>query len=242
MDSTKLLYLEHSDVLENTAKVVSVEKDGERDVIVLEATIFYPQGGGQPYDQGVMQSNGATFLVEEVRFVDGIVRHIGKFEHGTFAAGQEVACTVQKDRRQLHSRLHSAGHVVDLGVTSLGLKWIPGKGYHFPDGPYVEYAGDVENADKEKLKADLEAVCNKVIAEDRKTTLQFMEKDKLHEVCHFVPDYIPEGKPTRVVFYGDFAVPCGGTHVGRLSEIGHMAIRKIKTKGGNIQVAYDVDR
>ncbi len=101
----------------------------------MDGTIFYPQGGGQPYDQGVIESAKGKFLVEEVRFVDGIVKHIGMFERGSFEKGDEVTCHVDKARRDLHSRLHSAGHIVDMGMTELGLGWIPGKGYHFPDGP-----------------------------------------------------------------------------------------------------------
>ena len=57
-----------------------------------------------------------------------------------------------------------------------------------------------------------------------------------------VPDYIPTDKPCRVVMYGDFGVPCGGTHVANLSELVSMTIRKIKSEKGNIRVAYDVKR
>ncbi len=78
--------------------------------------------------------------------------------------------------------------------------------------------------------------------EDRATRLLFVDKDKMKEVCHFVPDYIPEGKPARVVMYGDFGVPCGGTHVSSLGEINQIVIRKIKAEKGNVRVAYDVSR
>ncbi len=242
MEPTKLLYLEDFSVLEKEARVLEVRNEEGREVIVLDATIMYPQGGGQPYDKGTIESVSGKFIVEEVRFVDGIVRHIGKFERGGFSAGETVRCTVDRERRALNSRLHSGGHVVDLGVTQLKLGWIPGKGYHFPDGPYVEYEGTFNEADKEKIRVALEEMCNKCIAEGRETKLLFMDKEQMKSVCHHVPDYIPEGKPARVVMYGDFGVPCGGTHVQNLSEIGHLTIRKIKAGGGKIKVSYDVLR
>jgi Ser-tRNA(Ala) deacylase AlaX len=69
-----------------------------------------------------------------------------------------------------------------------------------------------------------------------------METERMHEVCHHVPDYLPEGKPGRVVLFGDFGVPCGGTHVLNSKDIRSMTIRKLKAKGNTIQVGYDVER
>lgn len=242
MSLTKLLYLEDFNLLVSEAKVESVLEENGKTVVLLDQTVFYPQGGGQPYDKGSMESENAKFIVDEVRFVDGLVKHIGSFEKGTFRVGDSVKLLVDKERRILNSKLHAAGHVVDMGVTELKLNWIPGKGYHFPDGPYVEYAGSLEGMDKEKLKVDLENACNAFVQEGRETKVLFMEKDEMKDVCHFVPDYIPEGKPGRVVMYGDFGVPCGGTHVNNLSEIRHITIRKVKEEKRIIKVGYDVER
>lgn len=247
MTPTTLLYLEDFNLLHCDAVVQEVMEENGKSIIILDQTVFYPQGGGQPYDQGtiVMRNGGmlnAEFNVEEVRFVDGGVKHIGSLKNGSFNVGDAVECHMDEVRRTLNSRLHSAGHVVDMAVTSLHLPWVPGKGYHFPDGPYVEYAGSLDGMDKEKLKADIEAACNAFVKEARSTTLVFMPKEHMHTVCHFVPDYIPEGKPARVVMYGDFGVPCGGTHVSNLSEIKSMTIRKVKQNGDAIRVAYDLIR
>ncbi|MBI1838870.1 MAG: hypothetical protein HYR95_01025 [Candidatus Colwellbacteria bacterium] len=242
MNQTKLKYLQDFTLLESVSRVVETSQENERNVVILDETIFYPQGGGQPYDRGIIEGLSGKFAVEEVRFIDGVVKHIGKFENGVLNTGDEVKCLVDSQRRKLHSRIHSAGHVVDMAVTSLNLNWVPGKGYHFPDGPYVEYAGNLGETDKERLKTDIENLCNKFVDENRETKLLLIDKEKMKEVCHFVPDYIPEDKPARVVMYGDFGVPCGGTHVGHLGDIGHMTIRKIKSEGENVRVGYDVDR
>ncbi|MDO8622595.1 MAG: alanine--tRNA ligase-related protein [bacterium] len=243
MSLTTLTYLEDFILLSAPASVLEVVTgDGGREIVILDRTIFYPQGGGQPYDQGTIEGPTGVFAVEEVRFVDGIVKHIGHTVRGPLHAGDAVSCTVDRTRRELHSRIHSAGHVVDMAVHALHLPWVPGKGYHFPEGPYVEYAGSLDGLDREKLKADLERSCNTFVAENRETTLRFMEKERMKDVCHFVPDYIPEGKPARVVMYGDFGVPCGGTHVSHLGDIRHLTIRKIKPEGPRIRVGYDVER
>ena len=242
MEATKLLYLQNFTLRECLAKVVSVTTEDDRTVVILDQTIFYPQGGGQPFDQGALIGTAAKFAVAEVRFVDGLVKHIGNFERGTLAAGDTVSCQIDAARRELNSRLHSAGHVVDLAVAAVGLPWVPGKGYHFPDGPYVEYAANLEGLDREKLRTDIETKANAIIAEGRSTTLKFMPKEDMAKVCRFVPDYIPEGKPGRVVMYGDDGIPCGGTHVSNLAEIRSMTIRKIKPNGAAIRVSYDVGR
>ncbi|KKR89219.1 MAG: hypothetical protein UU85_C0004G0060 [Candidatus Wolfebacteria bacterium GW2011_GWA2_42_10] len=242
MQPTKLLYLEDFNLLATEAKVLEVTQENGKDIVLLDQTVFYPQGGGQPYDKGVIERPSGKFSVEEVRFVEGVVKHIGKFDSVTFQTGETVKCVVDETRRALNSRINSAGHVVDMAVTALKLNWVPGKGYHFPEGPYVEYAGSLGELDKEKLKTDIENLCNKFIGENRPTKLIFMPKEKMHEVCHHVPEYLLEGKPARVVMYGDFGVPCGGTHVNNLADIRGITIRKIKPEGSNVRVAYDVSK
>jgi len=241
--ATTLLYLQDFNLLEADACIEGVKMDDAKNkvFVILDQTIFYPQGGGQPYDTGVLQTKSGKFTVQEVRFVDGMVRHYGEYAPNAHP-GERAHCIVDGERRFLNSRLHSAGHVVDMGVTKLGLGWVPGKGYHFPDGPYVEYTGTLREEVREKLRGDLEAACNGYVEEARATKLVFMPKEEMHKVCHFVPDYLPEGKPARVVMYGDFGVPCGGTHVNNLSEIKKIFVRKLKPEKGNIRVAYDIER
>ncbi len=240
MNPTKLIYLENFTIVEDDAKVVDLIEEDARSIIILDQTIFYPQGGGQPYDKGALENKSGKFIVEEVRFVDGIVKHFGKFETGIFNINDIVHCIIDQPRRELNSRLHSAGHIVDMAVNSLALNWIPGKGYHFPEGPYIEYAGKLENIDREKLKADIESLCNKFILEKIPTKLLFMDKEEMRKICHHIPKFLPSGKPLRVVMYGDFGVPCGGTHVSNLNDVNKMSIRKIKQEGSNIRIGYDI--
>lgn len=240
MSKTKLLYLEDFTCLKSQAKVLEVIQENDHCIVILDQTIFYPQGGGQPYDTGILQSPTGEFVVEEVRFVDGVVRHIG---NGNIQVGDSVICHVDKDRRMLNARIHSAGHLVDKAIAELNLPWKPGKGYHFPNGPYDEYQGSLEGIDKEKLKSDIERLCNEYIIKGGKTEVIFMTKQEMQKVCRYTPDF-PEEKETRarIVIHDGFYMPCGGTPVADLSEIGSMTIRKIRPEGSNIRVGYDVAR
>ena len=241
MIATKLLYLEKFTLLEALSLVESVIEEDGKTVIVLNETIFYPQGGGQPYDTGVIDSPAGRFLVEEVRFADGAVRHIGRFESGGFAPGERVMCRVDASRRMLNARIHSAGHLVDRAVAELNLPWRPGKGYHFPNGPYDEYEGVLEGLDKEEVKNDLEAVCNRYVSEGGRTEVIFMTRDGMQATCRYIPDFpIEKGERARVVVHGGFSMPCGGTPVADAREIGPITIRKIKQEGAKIRVGYDI--
>lgn len=242
MISTKLIYLEDMHTLEGDAKVVGVGEMDGRAYIVLDQTILYAQGGGQPADHGVIKNNVSTFTVTDVRFKDGIVYHYGEFEKGALAIGDSVAVQVDGERRQLHKRLHAGAHVLDMVVAEMNLPWVPGKGYHFPGGPYVEYAGSLDGIDVQQLKEKMEKRIHEIIASDASTRTVFVNKEEMTKLCRFVPEHLPEGKPTRVVLYGDFGVPCGGTHVAHLSEIGKENIRKIKVEKGIVKIGYDISR
>ncbi|KAF7020376.1 hypothetical protein CFC21_033484 [Triticum aestivum] len=138
---TRLAYFDDMWALRAPATILSLhQEEGGRRAVVLDATVFHPQGGGQPADTGAIVSAagaGARFLVEDVRVKDGVVFHYGRFEDAAgeeLSQGQSVSLEIDAERRKLNSRLHSAGHLLDNCMTNLGLKLEPGKGYHFADG------------------------------------------------------------------------------------------------------------
>lgn len=237
---TKLLYLENNEQLTCSAHVLAVmSTDDGRITLVLDQTVFYPQGGGQPCDTGFINTADGKFVVEQVRFVDGQVQHTGHFEQGSIDVGQVVECVVDCERRLLNSRIHSAGHVIDVAVDQLGFTWQLGKGYHFPQGPYVEYSG-VAPEDRDALARAIEDACHALIAQKLSVSFIFAEKKDLPTLCAHVPDYLPEDKPVRVVKFGASGTPCGGTHVVNLGDIGTITIRKIKVSGNIIRISYAV--
>jgi Ser-tRNA(Ala) deacylase AlaX len=236
--ATKLLYLDDFDVISAVAAVLSVFKteDG-RDDVVLDQTCFYPRGGGQDWDEGVIQGPNGKLLVREVRLdEEGTVHHIGTIE-GKIDENEAITCQVDKQRRNVNTRLHSAGHVIDMAVNSLGLDWVPGKGAHYPHMSFVEY--DAMNED-EAVTEKIQQKVNETLQENIVNTLRYVDKEELAKLCRHVPTNIPSNKPTRVVLYGDFGVPCGGTHVKQLKDIGTIEVTKVKSKKGITKVSYHV--
>ncbi len=223
------------------AVVVDVREHEGKIIVVLDQTVFYPQGGGQPYDTGIITSATSEFKVLETRYLNGEVLHIGEFTHERFTAGEKVTCKIDADRRALNTRLHSAGHLVDYALRELNISWKAAKGYHFPQGPYDEYLGSLDGLDKETFLKQLESKCNELIGRDTHTEVRFMSLEEMKDVCLFVPEAIPGNKPGRVVMYGEKGIACGGTHVAHLGEIGKMIIRKIKQEGPIVRVAYALE-
>ncbi|MCW1908363.1 MAG: alanine--tRNA ligase-related protein [Candidatus Saccharibacteria bacterium] len=238
--STKLLYMEDMQALTCDAYVTRSERKDDKQVVYLDQTVFYPQGGGQPFDTGVIATDYTKFVVEEVRYADGEVLHIGHYEGQPFMQGEDVTCAINEERRRLNTRLHSGGHLLDMAVNELGYSWIPGKGYHFPDGPYVEYQADLGEETHEAVTEKLNRQMADILTRGIQTEIRFMPKEEMSTYCRHVPEYLPAGKPSRIVLYGEFGVPCGGTHVAKLADIGSVTIRKIKGQTGTIRVSYEI--
>ena len=128
MASTALRYLEDFDVTTCEAEVVEVRQaDDGRAVVVLDQTCFYPRGGGQDWDTGVILKGDEKFSVEEVRLdQDVVVWHIGS-PHVDWPVGTKVKCEVNVERRTTNTRLHSAGHLVDMALQEFEQSWAPAK-------------------------------------------------------------------------------------------------------------------
>ncbi|XP_039809475.1 alanine--tRNA ligase-like isoform X1 [Panicum virgatum] len=188
---TRLVYFDDMWALRSAATVLAVQEEGGRVAVVLDATVFYPQGGGQPADTGAISAAGTRFLVEDVRAKDGVVFHYGRFEgagegcrHG-FKEGGCVSLEVDAERRSLNSRLNSAGHLLDICVSNVGLSHLePGKGYHFPDGPFVEYKGVIPPEQIQDKKNELEREAKRLISEGAKIEKEseYVEVRVIHPV------------------------------------------------------------
>ena len=235
---TELLYMTDKSTKFDNSEVVDIltNPDG-RKVLVLDQTIFYPQGGGQPYDIGTIETVNGVFEVQEVRFIEGLVHHIGNFTKGAIEVGEKVTSQVDESRRILNCKLHSSGHLIDIALRNVGYKDItPSKGYHFPDGPYVEYLGDItDESIVEKLQKELDRLIS--VGYEVLTKMSSLEEAK--QVCYFLHRYFPEGKPIRIVsIWNNEYIPCGGIHVSNISELKGLTIKEIKSKKGNTRVSY----
>ncbi|PON80350.1 Alanine-tRNA ligase, archaea [Parasponia andersonii] len=249
---TKLDYYENMLNLHSEASILSHSKgDDGRHALILDRTVFHPQGGGQPADTGfiTVDDSDFKFVVQDVRSKDGIVFHYGFIENSSeeseskLEKGKKVVLYVDESRRKLNSRLHSAGHLLDACMQNAGLGHLePGKGYHFPDGPFVEYKGTVPQNELPNKQKELELEVNSLISRGGKVSVAVVPYQEAAEMCGgSLPDYIPKESTPRIVKFGSFpGCPCGGTHVSDISEITSVTVSQIRTKKGLTKVFYNV--
>lgn len=234
---TKLNYLDDTYIFESEAIFVEVKENEKGKAVILDETIFYPQGGGQPADKGEIISGDNIFVVNDVRLDEtGTVWHFGEFKNGEFKQSDKVILKIDKDRRVLNAKLHSAGHLLDCAVSKMGIENLhPTKGFHFPEGPYVEYDGTIENP------AEVIPILQKNIDDLIEQNLQVERRDLTSEEAQAKGVWAPAGKSARVVNFAGFSIcGCGGTHVNTASEISKITIRKIKSNQGKTKIAYSV--
>lgn len=235
---TKLTYLENSYQFEAKAEFLSLSETDKGLALSLDKTIFYPQGGGQPADTGVITCGDKLFEVTDVRLDEnGIVWHFGKFETEQFTAEDAVHLKIDREKRVLHARLHSAGHLLDCAVYKLNLKELkPIKGFHFAAGSHVEYEGIRENL--KEMIPELQKTVDELLAED----LALIKLDISKDEADVKGLFAPPGKTVRVVNFSGYPIcGCGGTHINSSGEIGKITIRKIKTRQGRTKISYSID-
>lgn len=206
------LYLT-SDDLECTARVLSCGETQEGLwAVVCDRTVFHPQGGGQPSDIGLINDVSVRKVIHTP---DAIIHLCEAPLEG------EVSMAVDGKTRRLHSRLHSAGHIIGFVGDELG--WHATKGNHFPGESRVVFEPEnskaIQLTEAEVLQSEVNALISKKL--ERRIT----EIDGL-----------------RYLTWGDLrAYPCGGTHVANTEEIGKVTISKIKMKKGQISVSYSLE-
>lgn len=231
---TELVYLEDTYNFCGNAKVLEVKETEKGTVVILDKTIFYPQGGGQPADKGIITSKHSKFIVEDVRLdANGTVNHFGFFEGKVFTKGEEVELQIEEDRRRLNAKLHSAGHIIDIAARNAGFPFKCVKSYHFPDGPYLEYEGSEQGIEQYLTK--ISEISNQLVLENLPMIKRLLSSEEAAKMGWIAP----EGKQVRVVNFGNYPeVGCGGTHVNSSVEIGEIIIKKVSAKKGNTKIVY----
>jgi len=234
-----------------------IKSDEPHFVMILNKTVFHPQGGGQPNDEGFItlkeQADAGKFIIKALTIKEDVIWHIGQFDkegaHLLFKKDEPVECHVDEEKRRLFARVHSAGHLLDICMTRAGRHDLkPSKGYHFAAGAYVEYVGECKEADRKPLIESLNQIAKDIITgtpkemEVFKKVCSYDEAGKQLEKAGGMPPYIPEGSDVRVLKLteDDAGCPCGGTHVGHVSDIEEITITKIQKKGKSIRVAYNI--
>lgn len=226
---TDLLYRDDPYLQEAPARVLRHTDEGG---VVLDRTIFYPTGGGQPGDSGWLSWEGRRLPVATtLRMPDGTVALVPAEPLPLPPPGAEVRQVLDWTRRHLHMRVHTALHllsvVIPLPVT--GGQIGAGRGrldFDMPDPP-----GDL---------AGIEARLNALIDLDLPVTERWITDEELAANPGLVKTLSvkpPAGQGrVRLVRIGTAArqvdlQPCGGTHIARTAEIGTVALEKVEKKG-----------
>lgn len=228
------------------SKILAIVVDGERRDraeagetvdLVLAKTPFYAERGGQVGDKGVVSTDGgARFVVENTILARGeLIAHQGTLEEGTLAVGETVRASIDRMRRERIRRNHTATHLLHWAL-------------HLIVGDHVKQAGSLVAPDRLRFDfTHFEALTTEQLERvERLVNAKIMEN---HEVRAYetslsaareggVTALFGEkyGEFVRVLEIGNFSKElCGGTHIGRTSEIGFVKITSEGSVGSNVR-------
>jgi Ser-tRNA(Ala) deacylase AlaX len=245
---TEPIYLTDPYQKSMTARVLEILPEANKRLrAILDNTVFYPMGGGQPTDQGQLSWDGAPQAkVYQVMMKEGEIWHylepLKPTEMPVLETGQAVEGVIDWERRFQNMRVHTGGHLVDFALFRLGLvpeKLKPLKGDHGKKA-FVLYEGVLPESELTVEKLN-EAV-NQLISEGRELSWQFMPLEKLQEDAIYLQPSLPTNKPLRkLTLSGVGSVADGGTLVGNTREVGKVNVTAIENFGGDqTKISYQV--
>ncbi len=220
---TEELFREDGYLKSCEAKVTAVDSG----FVILDKTVFYPLGGGQPGDTGEMIFADSTkvLIVDTLKSDQGI-QHVLEEDAKLPAVGETVKVEINWERRHRLMRMHSCMHllcsIVPFGVTGGSIR---------EDSARLDFDAE-QPMDKEAINAEL----NRLIKEDHPMKMSWISEQELDaqpELVRTMSVQPPRGNGSiRLInFEGVDLQPCGGTHVKSTAEIGAVKIRKIEKKG-----------
>lgn len=230
---TQTLYLEDSYLQECETTVVSVKEDK---YVVLDQTIFYPKGGGQPHDTGKMIRDEEVFPVVYVGKFSGEISHeVG--EPG-LQPGDKIKCQIDWDRRYKFMRSHTAAHTLaailceDTGTLITGNQISLEK---------TRFDFNLKEFSKEVFLTYIEKA-NALFEQDiavKWYELDYDEAIKIPTVSRMAGAFPPDLPKLRIVeIEGIDKQADGGTHVRNLKEVGQIEFIEAKNKGKNNRRVY----
>lgn len=231
---TEQLYLQDSYLQNASAHIVEMGKD----YLVLDQTIFYPQGGGQPSDKGIIQSSDAHLKVKSVEYNGGNIKHIGSIT-GSFEIGQSVELSIDWSLRHKNMQWHTAGHLVDLIVRQMYSQLVPIRGMHgIGKKLFIEYEG-IHKLDTVKLNRQLD----KLIQTTPIIETRFVTLDELKKIANWLPPKLPSSKKLRILTIGDtYHIPDGGTQLKTGESIWSIEVSIVEQTETTTLVHYKVNQ
>ncbi|MBR6852061.1 MAG: alanine--tRNA ligase, partial [Lachnospiraceae bacterium] len=219
---------DNDESLEDT--IAEVLTDGMRGAIITDETPFYGTMGGQIGDKGVIETAGATFVVEKTEHVAGSkIAHIGVVTKGMIRDGETVTMKVDAKNRTRTCQNHSATHLLQKALRDVLGSHVEQKGsYQDPERTRFDFS-HFQAMTSDEL-AQVERIVNEKIAENLPVVTKLMSIEdarKTGAMALFGEKY---GSEVRVVDMGGYSVElCGGTHV---ASTGTISAFKIVSESG----------
>ncbi|AUV81072.1 alanyl-tRNA editing protein [Salinigranum rubrum] len=209
------------------------------DRVVLDSTCFYPTGGGQPHDTGVLRADGETWRVTRVEKRDTVYHTLDTVDADPPAVGTTVVGELDWDRRYAHMRYHTAQHLLSAVLLERFDAETTGNQLYDDhahlDCSYPRFSAtdlaDIEDRLNDIVTAEYPVEWYVLDREEADTRLD-PERTRLH----LLPDSITEirivevSEPDGTVYD---RTACAGTHVASTGELGTVEIVGRETKGAN---------
>jgi len=218
------LFREDSYLRTADATVTAVEDRGLR----LDATIFYPTGGGQPGDTGMLRwEGGEAKVVDALKADGGDVLHVLAPDAPRPAVGARVSLELDWERRWRHMRMHTAMHVVSAVV-----KGDVTGGQVGAEKSRLDFnlAGDVPTKEWVTEQVNALIALNRPVVPQWITDAELAARPELVKTMSVRPPS-GQGRGRLLAIEGIDLQACGGTHVSRTGEIGRIECTKIENKG-----------
>ncbi len=231
------LYLTDSYLKEWTAKVTSAEGN----LVCIDPTAFYPSGGGQPSDKGIIiGSAGKAFSVLSVSKRDGEIYH--ELDSYGLKPGETVSCSLDWERRYKLMRMHTATHILCAVIHRHTKALITGNQLD-ADKTRVDF--NLEDFDKEKIHA-YAGEANEIISKGLPVRIYFMKREEalsLPSVVKLANSLPPQTGELRIVEIPGVDLQAdGGCQVKNTSEIGKIKIAGTENKGkSNRRIYFTLD-
>ncbi|MQG25945.1 MAG: alanyl-tRNA editing protein [SAR202 cluster bacterium] len=225
---TDLLFHKDSYLQSTNATVIKIVEDNG---IVLDRTVFYPGGGGQPHDLGVISIGNKNVAVTKVQNVKGEVIHWVEDNHG-ITTGQSVTAEIDWDRRYTLMRTHTALHIL-CGVVWRDYKAQVTGGDMQPGTARMDF--EFENMTAE-FAEKIEDTINREVNDNRTIEVNFLTREQANQVpdlirtkINLLPETISE---IRTIDISGLDLQAdGGTHVKNTSEVGFIKVTGHESKG-----------
>ena len=235
---TSCLYMTDSYLQSLDANVVKVAQE-KRDVyLLLDSTIFHPKSGGQPSDVGVIEGVDFRVQVKRAMLQGGSIIHFGKVD-GIVKTGT-AKCTIDWRNRFLLMRRHTAAHLLDYCLaTSTGIR-VETTDSWLGDDPFVGYGGNAPpNLDLKKMQE----LGKQLIQEDLNVKIETLNRAEAERLIAGAPNVarLPKFEKLRIVtIEGQIPIPCGGTHVRTLKEIGALEISRTEPAEAGFRIHFQI--